>query len=157
MRDDFKEFYRVIVREGLAHSGLTEAEYAIMGWLVLEYSGIPDELARRCLRDEPSADPSPYLYAIKSLISRSFALVLDAKRIRAMRAEVERNDIPVLDWMPENCFQPGDVDLTEAGYRTYRDAHCKIAGHVATELLESGWIDDERETIQVYSLIDSWG
>jgi len=157
MRDDFKQFYRMVVGEALAHAGLTGAEYAVMGWLVLEYSGTPDELARRCLRDHPNSAPTPYLDAVNSLVTRGFAWVLDAERIQAMRAEAERNDIPRVDWMPDNCFQLGDVDLTETGYLTYRDADFKIAGGIAVDSLESGWVDDERGTVNVYAPGDSWG
>lgn len=156
MREDFQVYYEAALSLALAYPGLTVAEYRVMSALVSDYSDTSSGLAKyiSAINEEPF-DEALSQKSVASLIQKGYVCVLDADLISRMRTEIAREDIASLDYlMPDNCFHPGEVDLTEQGYLAYRDVTMKVYGMRLVYDNEAGWVDNGQGNVKVYAGLD---
>lgn len=156
MSNDFQEYYQAALPLALAYPGLTEAEYEVMGALVSEFSDTPAGLSKYISAiNNKEFEEDLARQAVTGLIQKGYAHILNAEQITRMREGIAREDFPALDLiLPDNCFHPGEVDLTERGYFAYREVIMKVYGKILIYHNEAGWVDDDRGTIKVYAGLD---
>ena len=114
-------------------AGVSEAEYAVL-WHVRDTVVQPrDVLASWTAQNLPNVVASDItvddcLRAIDSLIERGLLVELSAADIEADRARWRAEPLPV-SWGVDRDRHPGDIDLTEAGFRVMPRQRSLRAGY----------------------------